>query len=206
MAWLAIGVVTGLAQQLERRLYLHAAALVVLSFSACAWLFAHASPEWMTPGETWAGLHPAGAIAAALAGMAWAVAHRPGPEAPARRVLATGALVGATLLVLTATSFEAARLAAAWTSGATARAAAVSLWWGAFGAAILVIGVRTRSSVARFGGLGLILLGAAKAAIVDLADVAPAWRVASFVGLGLLMLAVAVGYSRLAGKKTGRGA
>lgn len=194
----------------ERQLGVRVAAMTLGGAAAFAWGGAMLESNWMHAGGDILGLRPLLWSALLIAAVVCAVAHwmlrSPRVEGEAlgvHRLIAIAGVALAGLLTLTATSLEAARLAALWTSVETARAAAVSLWWGVFGLITLAIGVRARSVPARLSGLGLILLAAAKAAIVDLVDVAPAWRVASFVGLGLLMLGVAVGYSRLA-RSSGR--
>lgn len=48
----------------------------------------------------------------------------------------------------------------------------------------------------RWTGLALLAVATAKAVILDLAGVDPAWRVASFLGLGLLMIGVGTWYLR----------
>ena len=195
----------------ERRLGVRVAAMTLGGAAAFAWGAAMLESNWMHAGGDILGLRPllwsALLIALVVGAVALWMLRSPRVDGEAlgvHRMIAAAGVALAGLLTLTATSLEAARLAALWTSGETARAAAVSLWWGVFGLITLAIGGRARSVPARLSGLGLILLAAAKAAIVDLVDVAPGWRVASFVGLGLLLLGVAVGYSRLArrsGKK-----
>jgi len=105
-------------------------------------------------------------------------------------------LVSAVVLMLTATSFEIARLANAWTSDPTVQSAAVSIWWGVVAAVLLFIGFRYKFRVPRSAGLGLLGVATVKAVVVDLADVPPIWRVASVLCLGLLMLGVAVVYAK----------
>lgn len=103
----------------------------------------------------------------------------------------------AALVVLVATSYEAARVASVVSGDRHARAAAVSIWWGMFGTGLIAIGFVRRAAPVRHMGLGLLYIAGAKLVLADFAHVAPGWRVGAFIGIGLLMLFVGVGYARL---------
>jgi uncharacterized membrane protein len=105
------------------------------------------------------------------------------------------------LVLFAATSLELDRAGRALLPhDAMSRAGMVSIWWGLYAVALLGIGFARHEPIVRHFGLGLLGVATLKAVLVDLADVAPEWRVASFIGLGLLMLGVAVIYARV-GKK-----
>ncbi len=208
VASLVLGLIFALWGAADRRLIVRLVALLYCGAAACAWAVEVVDTSWMREGGIVLGLRPMLWLALAIAVCTVAIGLwiRRRPAAPVEvgdtcLVFGRGGVVVGALLTLAATSLEAARLAALFTSDTTARAAAVSLWWGVFGLGMLLTGLMVRSRAVRISALGLILIAAAKAAILDLADVAPAWRVASFVGLGLLMLAVAIGYSRMAKRK-----
>jgi uncharacterized membrane protein len=118
----------------------------------------------------------------------------PGPTVPEviPVVLATGGV-----LLLAATSLEIARSATVVTGDATARNAAVSIWWGLFAVALLVVGFFRKWAMLRRAGLALLTVATVKAVVIDMAAVPPIWRVASFIALGLLMLGVAAVYLRI---------
>lgn len=104
------------------------------------------------------------------------------------------------LLVFASSSLELSRHVVAWTDDTAARAGAVSIWWGLFAIALLLWGGLGRVPGIRWSGLGLLGVATGKALIYDLADVDPAWRVASFLALGLLLLGVGAGYLRRIGR------
>lgn len=170
----------------------------------CAWVFADVrigAPEgggsvlaaWEMR-DALLGLHPGLWVALGLTGALGYAAWR----APAReRPLADACALIALAVLLTATSLEAGRFAALATSDETALRAAASIWWGAFGVGLIALGVAMQRRAARVIGLGLIVAGAGKAVLFDLADVSAGWRIASFIALGALMLAVAAGYLRV---------
>ncbi len=106
----------------------------------------------------------------------------------------------AVLLVFTSSSLEVSRHVVAWTDDPTARAGAVSIWWGLFAIALLVWGFLARSPAVRWSGLAMLGIATGKALIYDLAGVDQAWRVASFLALGLLLLGVGAGYMRRIGR------
>ncbi len=103
----------------------------------------------------------------------------------------------AVLVVLTATSHEAARIAGVLSGVPHARAAAVSIWWALFGTGMIALGfVRSLAGI-RHAGLALLYVAGGKLVLLDFSQVSASWRVAAFIGIGLLMLLVGVGYARL---------
>ena len=102
----------------------------------------------------------------------------------------------ALVLLLVVTTLEAARLTEFITDDSTARRAIVSVWWGIYGLGLTAAGGLTRAAALRLSGLILMSAATFKAVLYDLADVAPAWRVVSFLTLGVLLLAVATAYAR----------
>lgn len=99
--------------------------------------------------------------------------------------------------MLIVTTLEVVRVAPAWTADRTCITAAVSIWWAVFAAGLVGAGFALRVPPVRHAGLALMAFVAAKVVLFDLADVALAWRIISFVALGVLMLAVAGAYARL---------
>ena len=80
---------------------------------------------------------------------------------------------------------------------------AMSGGWLAYGAALLVAGLRMKMRPLRLAGIGLVGLVAAKVFIVDMAELDGLWRVLSFLGLGLSLIALGTVYRRLADRPGG---
>lgn len=204
VAWGVLGAVFCLTHARTPRLGLDLPGVLGFLAAAAAWGWAFV-PDWMdsaAPGALHPGLGAAAAIVAAMAASA-ALAPRIG-GGRVWTVRFTGPVLAtlATLLALTATSLEVARVAGMSTSDPTARAAAVSVWWALFAAGLLAVGAVRRRALVRYAGLGLLGIAAAKAVVFDLAAVGPVWRTVSVLGVGVLMLGVAVMYART---RRGRG-
>lgn len=198
--WIVLGAAWACAGRLlGRRL---AAWIALLGgLAACVpWLTAYGGDRWFVTAASplmheglWLGLSVGGVL---LVGAR--VASRGGtPRKEGRIDLTVACTAVAALVVLIATSYEAARVAGVISGDVHARAAAVSIWWGVFGTGAIGIGFGRRIAPVRHVGLGLLYIAGAKLVVVDFAHVAPAWRVGAFVGIGLLMLLVGVGYARL---------
>ena len=122
--------------------------------------------------------------------------HRLNPEVPtSRRVSAVAVGIGTCLLFVTS-SLEVATLAEKLLSVNSGLREAVSIWWGLFAIALLILGFKRNVNILRYAGLGLLAIAALKAVLFDLASVSAVWRAMSFLILGLLMLGVGVGYAR----------
>ena len=100
-------------------------------------------------------------------------------------------------VVVVPSSFVVGRGWAAAADDDTIRGAALSIWWGLWGVALVVIGFWRRVGPVRYVGLALLSVAAVKAVVLDLAGVSQVWRVVSFIGLGGLLLGVAVLYGRV---------
>ncbi|MBS0190007.1 MAG: DUF2339 domain-containing protein [Phycisphaerales bacterium] len=103
----------------------------------------------------------------------------------------------AAFLIWIATSLEVARIAAHSAMDATSKGAAVSMWWGVFAVALLIVGYIRRNAPARGVALALLALGTAKALLFDLANVSTGWRAVSVVILGMLMVGVGIAYTHI---------
>ncbi len=79
----------------------------------------------------------------------------------------------------------------------------LSVYWGVFAVGAVVMGFRLRVAPARYAGLALLAITVVKVLIIDMAGVGQIWRVMSTVVVGLLVLAVSVGYGRIAPKLLG---
>jgi uncharacterized membrane protein len=200
--WSIIAAVLMVAHAAWRRTLPAGLGLAALAVAAAGWVYYFPLLGWR---ETTAPvlLHPGLWLAVLLSGLGWgaeAWLRREGTDAGnARLALVRMRVIAAAigLLLFTATSLEVARLSQRlFATDQTSQNAAVSIWWGLFAMVLLGIGFARRVAVVRHIGLGLLGLATAKAIMVDLREVSPEWRVASFIGLGLLMLAVAVVYAR----------
>lgn len=230
LAWMAIGAallpMTGLLRSMRQetlasRLQLSAIAAGPITLALIPWVISIVNRDWSSipdPPGLHRGLVVAILLAAEFAWAAWTLTpplpadRASDPDLLDRRAAIRGLGLGmATLLIFTATSFEAARLAGLLFTDRTSQLAAVSLWWGVFSIALLVIGFlpvttgradpfstrHTLGKLPRQTGLALLGLATAKALFYDTAQVSLGWRVISVLALGLLMLAVGVVYARL---------
>ncbi len=75
----------------------------------------------------------------------------------------------------------------------------VSVVWGLYATALLVVGFRRRFRALRLVGLGLFGATAVKLVLVDIAGVKQVYRIVAFVVLGLLMVGAAYLYGRAEG-------
>ncbi|MCC6676105.1 MAG: DUF2339 domain-containing protein [Phycisphaerales bacterium] len=235
IAWMAIAAVlipmnsllrsTGQAR-LASRLHLTPIAAGPALVAIIPWSLAFIARGWSDfndPPGLHRGLIIAILLAVELAWAAWAImparADDPDsavPDAADRRAALRGCALGlGAILLFAATSFEAARIAGLLFTDRTSQLAAVSIWWGLFSIALLIVGFlpaitgraephtprHTLGKLPRQAGLALLGLATAKALFMDTAQVSLGWRVISVLGLGLLMLGVGVVYARLTGRE-----
>lgn len=72
-----------------------------------------------------------------------------------------------------------------------------SALWLALGVALLVIGVRTTSTVLRLASGGLIAIAVAKVFLFDMSELEGVLRALSFIGLGAVLIGIGLFYQRL---------
>lgn len=142
-------------------------------------------------------LLPAYAVPALLAALAMIHPATAEPQ-PMRRVLGGYALIACFAWITleirhlfhpTAIGFDAAPVEEAelWAwSGA----------WLAFGAALMVAGIRFGLRALRLAAIAIVGLTAAKVFLVDTAGLVGLWRVLSFLGLGLTLIGLGTVYRR----------
>ncbi len=198
-AWLACGVAFAYALRPLCGVGASAIGLCIILLSSGAWAVAWPVQRWDESSAP--PLLDTGFVAAALL-FAGLLAARVSTSLGRRAEYVAGVRLGidafALILVFMATSAETARIASIAFTDETAKYASLTVWWAVFATALIVAGfVRTIPAV-RHIGLALLCVAAGKAVIYDLAEVEPAWRIASFLGVGLLMLGVATGYMRIA--------
>ncbi|MGE0225802.1 MAG: DUF2339 domain-containing protein [Acetobacteraceae bacterium] len=75
--------------------------------------------------------------------------------------------------------------------------------WLAYGAGLLIAGLRLGVRPLRLAGLALVGLVAAKVFIVDMGELQGLWRVLSFLGLGLTLIGLGTLFRRLSGRQQG---
>lgn len=183
----------------ETKLVLCSAALILCA-STCLWAVAFASTLYWRSVQEPIFLHPAFWSGMFISGLFALCAWRASSQARAlaMQFYPTVCFAAALMTALIASSAEIARVAAKlFPAAAVGQAAAVTIWWGLFAVALLVLGFARRVPIVRHAGLGLMIIAAAKAVVVDLATVDAAWRVASFIALGALMLGIAAGYAKV---------
>jgi uncharacterized membrane protein len=116
-----------------------------------------------------------------------------------RRALDAVAGVALNAIVLTALSRELLDAIGGphWNLGVPNNAQlALSLLWTLYAAVLFALGLRGGSAVQRWQGLVLFALTLCKVFLIDLATLASAYRVGSFVGLGIVMVAASAWYTR----------
>jgi hypothetical protein len=194
---LLLGVVCHATRRTLPALRLDVIGAAGIAIAGVVWVFVYAQRGWAATCGTWP-LHP-GLITVALMIVAWEWTARSAtkdsflPPTPRRAIQ--------TILLFVASSLEVARISGVAASDPAVKDAAVSIWWGLFGFALIGLGFRLRAALARRAGLVLLAVAALKGLLLDLAGAPAAWRVASFIGLGLLMLAVAVVYQKIAARE-----
>lgn len=83
------------------------------------------------------------------------------------------------------------------TDAAMARQTGLSIWWGVYGIALVVIGFVRRAAMSRYAGLGLLAATLLKVLLVDMSDVEYIYRVLSFIGVGLLFVLTSIAYAKM---------
>jgi uncharacterized membrane protein len=73
---------------------------------------------------------------------------------------------------------------------------AMSVAWGVYAFALLIVGVWRRVRELRFVSLGFLLLTVAKVFLYDLSNLAGVHRILSFLGLGISLILVSLFYQR----------
>lgn len=172
------------------------AAFVGLLLSTGAWVGQFIFDGWSNRGWPLA-LHPGLLSAVALAlgfGPMWRWHRTPEAESQVASLMAKHGGWASGLILLLSTSLYLAHVAGVFQVRSDARSALISMWWGVFGFVTVTLGFRWKAPRARYAGLGLLALGAAKAVLLDLADVSTLWRVVSFLALGALLMTVGIGY------------
>lgn len=199
--WLALAAGVLLVHRFVPGIALDVMGMVGIAASAALWAESYALNDWASATRA-IGLHPGLLLALAQAATmglgARALARRRGREnGPTFNELVSLAAGFAVALVFASTSLEVRRAALAWVTDPTAQQAALSIWWGIFAVALIVIGFARRVPIVRHTGLALMTIAAAKVVVLDLSEVADVWRIVLFMGLGLMMLGIAVGYAKL---------
>lgn len=192
-AWVIFATLFAIADLFDRRLAMLVHATLA-GFAATLALFVAFPPLTWRDQESI--VHPglfAGLAVVTILAEVGALARR----APHRLVHSRVAFAFAAMVLFAITSLDVARLADRVSNDEAAQRSALSIWWALFAFGLIIVGFWRKLASPRRIGLALLGVAALKAIVLDLADVPPAWRVASFLGIGFLMLAVGVGYSKL---------
>ena len=72
-----------------------------------------------------------------------------------------------------------------------------SISWGAYGLALIVLGVANGSRGARLAGLVIAVLGASKVCLVDMWSLSGFWRVGALAGIAVTLLAAGAAFQKL---------
>lgn len=187
------------AHVLERRLRFDEIGMGAFAATIAA-LVSQYPPERWFASEVGAWRHPAAWLCVLLGGLLacaglwlWRGPQRGRSERAQYSVWASVALLFA------GSSLEVARSADLLAESQLAASGALTLWWVGFAIAMLVGGWILRKAAARWVGLGLLGVCAAKALLFDLSTLEMVWRIVSFLALGLVLLAVAVAYAAISG-------
>ncbi len=79
----------------------------------------------------------------------------------------------------------------------------LSVYWGVYGVALVLIGFTRNASTARYAGLALLGVTIVKALVYDMKNVDLVWRALIFVVVGLLFIGVSVVYAKVAPRMFG---
>jgi len=199
-AWLALSILVFVVHRFVPRMYLDLVAFAGLAAATGLWTITYAFSDWSASTRPIC-LHPGliQGLALALAfwggaGFLWKRAgRRGGPTVPD---MLRYAVAMAVVLIFASSSLEVRRAALMFVENDNGQRAALSIWWGIFGLALIGSGFWRGVSIVRHSGLALMTVAVGKAIIFDLASVPAGWRVVSFLGLGLMMLGVAIGYAK----------
>ncbi len=204
MVWLALAAAAFGVHRLQPRLGWSHVGLVVTMVTIVPLVVALVGNPWGTPPtlvaltpNMWLSLLVVGGIGAAAC-----VERRLHADSKASRRLSSMAMGLALVLLFLTSSVEVGYLADAMIASRSGSRSAVSIWWGLFAIALLMVGFRRRIGALRYVGLSVLAIAAGKALVFDLASVASAWRAVSFLVLGVLMLGVGVAYARLMSRQS----
>jgi len=137
-------------------------------------------------------------LAAGLCALAWATVRLEEEDADGARGGA-GLLAAVGLLFAVATVIVDGALLASFGRGTFQAAhAGVSIVWGLAALAVLVVGLRRRSALARNAGLALLGVTLAKLVLYDLSQLTSFGRAVAFVVVGVLFVTGSIAYQRMA--------
>lgn len=150
------------------------------------------------PVEGWPLLNELALAYTLPAGFALVFARLLGPAGHPRLAVGAGVL-GLALLMVAITlelrrAFHGPVLAGPWPG--EAELYAYSAAWLLYAGALLALGIARQVPALRYASLAVLLATVAKVFLLDLADLAGLWRVASFVGLGLTLVGIGYLYQR----------
>jgi uncharacterized membrane protein len=142
-------------------------------------------------------LNPRAACAALVVGLCYLVAWFDWRDSqiPSRAVGMGAAILTAQLVTLAALSSE---INAYWAvqNGHLQRELMLSITWGMYGTALVVIGLARGYAPIRYFAIGVLALTIAKVFFVDMAELDRIYRVGSVVALGVLLLITSYLYTR----------
>jgi len=164
-------------------------ALANVSFGGAFWTTAYA--RWVTIGSVLACLFLAGRI----------VRRVDGPSFFLPAGLASGFFAFFGVLLFAALNIEVSGYMVEVLPGA--RFAAISVLWGVFAAALMVLGFARRAVVLRHCSITLFAATVVKVLVNDMANVSTPYRILSFLVIGLLLVAMSFLYHRYASRILG---
>lgn len=142
-------------------------------------------------------MNPRAACAALIVGLCYAMAwfERSDAAIPSRRAGIGAALLTAQLVTLVALTGE---INAFWAvrNGHLERELSLSVTWGLYGTALVVVGLARDYAPLRYFAIGVLALTIAKVFAVDMSELERIYRVGSVVVLGVLLLLTSYLYSR----------
>jgi uncharacterized membrane protein len=141
--------------------------------------------------------NPHAASAAAVAALSYVLAwlHYRDPGAPDREL---GIAAGLVIAQVASLGLLTSEIHAYWGpyEGHFARELMVSVTWGVYATALIVIGLRKRYAAIRYFAIVLFSVTILKVFLADMADLDRIYRVASVIGLGILLLVTSFLYTR----------
>lgn len=142
-------------------------------------------------------LNPRAAAGAVVVALSYVLAwlHYRDASAPDRDVAIGAALIAAQVMTLVLFTSE---IHAYWAvrDGRFARELMVSVTWGIYATALIIIGLRQDYAPIRYFAIGVLTLTIIKVFFADMAELDRIYRVSSVIGLGIVLLVTSYLYNR----------
>jgi hypothetical protein len=201
IGWAAEGAVIIALGLRERRDWLRAAGVVLFSIAIGRAMSLLAAERAVNEAVL---LNPRAACAALVAAFSYLLAwlHYRDADAPDREIAIGAGLITAQVMTLALLTSE---ISAYWAvrGGHFAREVMMSVTWGIYATALIVIGLHRKYAPIRYFAMLVFGVTIFKVFALDMAELDRIYRVSSVIGLGVLLLLTSYLYNRSEREKTG---